>query len=88
MADELIKPSVAAKRLGIARSTIYKWIAEGRIGSVEIPGGITGKPTVRIPRTDLEKFEQQFKHRPAAARDVQSDDIRTRGHAALIPQRA
>jgi excisionase family DNA binding protein len=82
MAEELIKPSVAAKRLGIARATIYKWIAEGRIGSVEIPGGISGKPTVRIPRADLEAFEKSFKHRPAGARDVQSDDIQMSGHAA------
>lgn len=65
--DELIKPSAAAKRLGIARSTIYKWIAEGRIGSVWLPGG-----TVRIPRSDLEAFERTFEHRPA---DTQKPDL-------------
>lgn len=64
MKDEYIKPSVAAKRLGIARSTIYKWISEGRIGSVEFPGG-----TVRIPRADLEAFEREFKRRAAGQPD-------------------
>jgi excisionase family DNA binding protein len=64
MTEELIRPSVAAKRLGIARSTIYKWIGEGRIGSVELPGGM-----VRIPRADLEAFERQFKRRAAEGLD-------------------
>ena len=78
MTEELIKPSVAAKRLGIARSTIYKWIAERRIGSVELPGG-----TVRIPRAELEKFERQFTRRPAGGDDVQSGGIRTSRTAAV-----
>jgi len=81
MVEDLIRPSVAAKRLGIARSTIYKWITEGRIGSVEIPGGLNGKPTVRISRADLEAFERQFKHRPAGQSDVQSEHIGTPSYA-------
>lgn len=68
MSEEYIKPSVAAKRLGIARSTIYKWISEGRIGSVEFPGG-----TVRIPRADFEAFEREFKRRPASGVDSAGD---------------
>ena len=82
MTEELLRPSYVAKRLGIARSTIYKWISEGRIGSVELPGG-----SVRIPRADLEAFEREFKHRPggidsAGRGEVQSKDIRNPGYAA------
>lgn len=84
MAEELIKPSVAAKRLGIARSTIYKWIDEGRIGSVEIPGKPGERPTVRIPRSELDKFERQFKHRPAGHEGYTSDEIRTPGLVAAV----
>jgi excisionase family DNA binding protein len=84
MTEELIKPSVAAKRLGIARSTIYKWIEERRIGSVEIPGKPGERPTVRIPRSELEKFERQFTRRPAGGDDVQSGGIRT-SRAAAVP---
>jgi excisionase family DNA binding protein len=84
MTEELIKPSVAAKRLGIARSTIYKWIDERRIGSVEIPGKPGERPTVRIPRAELEKFERQFTRRPAGGDDVKSEGIRTPGLVAAL----
>ena len=54
MQGEYLKPSDVAKRLGVSRQAVYKWIKEGRLKAVRF--GI-GK-AVRIPRAALEEFER------------------------------
>lgn len=53
MDDEYIKPSDVAKRLGVTRGAVYKWIREGKLRAVRF-----GTRAVRIPRTALEEFER------------------------------
>jgi len=64
MQEEYLKPGDVAKRLGVSRQAVYKWIKEGRLKAVRF--GI-GK-AVRIPRAALEEFE-----RNAAGRDGQGE---------------
>ena len=54
-----IKPTDAAKRLGVTRQAIYKWITEGRLEGVRF--GIRG--ALRIPADSLERFEREARDR-------------------------
>lgn len=57
--QQYIKPSDAAKRLGVTRQAIYKWINEGRLEGVRF--GIRG--AVRIPAASLERFERDARNK-------------------------
>lgn len=52
--QEYIKPKDAAKRLGVSRAAIYKWITEGKLKAVRF-----GANAVRIHRSELEAFERR-----------------------------
>jgi excisionase family DNA binding protein len=52
--EEYIRPSAVAKRLGVTRGAVYKWIREGKLKSVRF-----GDNAVRIKRSDLEEFERR-----------------------------
>jgi excisionase family DNA binding protein len=52
--EEYVKPSDVAKRLGVTRGAVYKWIREGKLRSVRF-----GDNAVRIPRSALEEFERR-----------------------------
>lgn len=56
--DELnsVGVSAAARVLGVSRETIYNWADEGRIRlhSMTEKHGRTGKPALRVMRSDLE----------------------------------
>jgi excisionase family DNA binding protein len=52
--EEYIRPSAVAKRLGVTRGAVYKWIREGKLKSVRF-----GENAVRIKRSDLEEFERR-----------------------------
>lgn len=54
MTEEYIKPSEIAKRFGVTRGAVYKWIREGRLPSVRF-----GENAVRVPRSAVEEFERQ-----------------------------
>ncbi len=49
-ADQLLRPSDAAKMLGISRGTLYNWTYQGRIPAVRL-----GR-TLRFSRVALEQF--------------------------------
>lgn len=51
---DYIKPSDVAKRLGVTRGAVYKWIREGKLKAVKF-----GENAVRIPRAELEAFERR-----------------------------
>lgn len=76
--EEYIKPSDVAKRLGVTRGAVYKWIREGKLRAVRF-----GDNAVRVPRSALEEFE-----RKAAEAETQynPEDTRSPGLApALVP---
>lgn len=52
--EEYVKPSDIAKRLGVTRGAVYKWIREGKLEAVRF-----GENAVRVPRSSLEAFERQ-----------------------------
>jgi excisionase family DNA binding protein len=51
---EYLKPRDIAKKLGVTRGAVYKWIREGKLKSVRF-----GPNAVRIRREDLEEFERR-----------------------------
>lgn len=55
---ELVSPKVAARRLGVARGTVLRWIREGRI-----PAFRCGQRYIRLswPQT-LEALEREAAH--------------------------
>jgi len=48
--NELLTPKEAAKVLGIARCSIYRWIKNGWIVGITLPNG-----TIRIPKAVVER---------------------------------
>ncbi len=54
MNGDYIKPSEIAKRLGVTRGAVYKWIREGKLKAVRF-----GDNAVRVPRAELEAFERR-----------------------------
>ena len=49
--DELLTPKVAAKVLGIARCSVYRWLKNGWIIGITLPNG-----TIRIPKAVVERI--------------------------------
>ena len=54
MNGDYLKPSEIAKRLGVTRGAVYKWIREGKLKAVRF-----GDNAVRVPRAELEEFERR-----------------------------
>ncbi len=50
MDDQALKPSEVAKRLGVSRSTIYRWFWEGILSGFKVREGI-----IRIWESSVEK---------------------------------
>jgi excisionase family DNA binding protein len=63
--DELnsVGVSAAARVLGVSRETIYNWADEGKIRLHPMPEkrGRTGKPALRVMRSDLERLIRRSK---------------------------
>lgn len=49
--NELIRPNIAARMLGMSRSTIYRWFWEGRLGGIKLAGG-----PIRILKSSVEEL--------------------------------
>ena len=47
--DELLSVAQLARELGVHRATVGRWIAEGRLEHLRLPGG-----RLRVPRRALE----------------------------------
>ena len=60
---ELIKPSDAARMLGISYPTLKQWIYSGKVHSVRTPGGHH-----RVPRAELDKFLHRAGEKPGPER--------------------
>ena len=65
--DELLTPEDVAKRLRLARGTVYNMISSGRLPAFRI-----NRRCVRIPRRALLAWLEEFRQRPfdPAATDV------------------
>jgi len=50
---DLVTPDEAASELGIHRTTLYRWIATGKIASVRI-----GKATL-IPKSEIKRAREK-----------------------------
>ena len=50
--EEYVKPSEVARRLGVSRQAIYKWLDEGKLR-----GARFGR-SVRVLRASVEEFER------------------------------
>jgi len=60
---ELIKPSDAARMLGISYPTIKQWIYQGKLRTVRTPGGHH-----RVPRAELDKYLHRAGEKPGPGR--------------------
>jgi molybdopterin-binding protein len=60
---ELIKPSDAARMLGISYPTLKQWIYKDKVRTVRTPGGHH-----RIPREELDKFLHRAGEKPGPER--------------------
>ena len=49
--SDLLRVSEAAKELGVATETIYRWGADGKIQFVILPGG-----SKRVKRSDVQRI--------------------------------
>ena len=49
--DELLTPKEAARMLGMARCSIYRWIKNGWLPGIALPNG-----TIRIPKAIVERM--------------------------------
>lgn len=58
---ELLTVVEAARELRVSRDTVYRWIREGRIGSVKLASG-----TVRIGRSHIRSFARDRVASPKA----------------------
>jgi len=61
--SELIKPSDAARLLGISYPTLKQWIYHGKVRTVRTPGGHH-----RLPRTELDKYLHRAGEKPGPGR--------------------
>jgi excisionase family DNA binding protein len=52
--DDLIRPGIAARRLGVTRETIRRWMAKGAIAYVEV--GPFKRKRLRV--SDVEQYRQ------------------------------
>jgi len=58
---ELLKPTVAASRLGVSYATVKQWIYSGKIESVRTPGG-----HYRIPTDEIDRMTRPGRREAAA----------------------
>jgi excisionase family DNA binding protein len=59
MESEWLSTGEVAKRLGVARSTVSRWISLEQIRYVRLPSG-----HYRIPRTEVEKLLREVREEP------------------------
>jgi molybdopterin-binding protein len=60
---ELLKPSDAARILGISYPTVKQWIYHGKLRTVRTPGGHH-----RVPRAELDKYLHRAGEKPGPGR--------------------
>ena len=74
---ELLRPSEAAKELGVSYPTLKQWIYRGRLQSVTTPGGHH-----RIPRREIDRISREGARGPSQKRK-RGDGARISGRNKL-----
>ena len=74
---ELLRPSEAAKELGVSYPTLKQWIYRGRLQSVTTPGGHH-----RIPRAEIDRISRKGARGPSQKRK-RGDGARISGRNKL-----
>ena len=74
---ELLRPSEAAKELGVSYPTLKQWIYRGRLQSVTTPGGHH-----RIPRREIDRISREGARGPSQKRK-RGDGTRISGRNKL-----
>lgn len=69
--EDVIRPSDLAQKLKVSRSTIYRLIAEGKIGSLNI----LGSDTVRIPVTEVRRLYKEAYERMAVPTELSNMEL-------------
>lgn len=66
----LMTGSEVAKELKISRALAYRWMQQGLLPTVRVPGG----RTVRVPRHALLDWVRSQTHQPVTAPDPSEED--------------
>lgn len=72
MSDRVLRPSEAAKRLGVSRSTVYRWFWENKLLGTKM--GEKNSAPVRIFESSVRARERYFADKPMA--EITSADAR------------
>src|SRR5438067_1198934 len=56
MGERLLTVRVAAERVSVGETTLRRWITDGRMPTVSIPGRVVGVSERRIRQSDLDTF--------------------------------
>lgn len=66
----LLSITDAAQRLSCSRETVGRWIADGRLPTVELPSTTGGQPLCRIRQADLAALGSTTRRRSDAHKEV------------------
>lgn len=69
--EDVVKPSDLAKKLKVSRSTIYRFVAEGKIKALNI----LGSDTVRIPITEVRRLYREAYERMAVPTELTDREL-------------
>lgn len=56
MSAQLLTVPETAERLSVGRATVYRYVADGLLDRVEMPGRVKGKCDMRIPEESVDRF--------------------------------
>lgn len=54
--ERLLSVAQVAERTGASVSTVRRWIADGVLPTVSVPGRVAGKESVRVRQSDLDRW--------------------------------
>jgi hypothetical protein len=72
--ERLLRKKVAADRAGVGVTTLDRWLAEGLLPAVSVPGRVPGHTERRIRQADLDDFIRRL-----AGNRRATDNTRSRG---------
>jgi excisionase family DNA binding protein len=66
MSDQLLTIAQVAEQLSVGRTTVYRYIAEGLLGRVAMPGRVKGKHDIRVRQSVVDRFIDAHTVKPKA----------------------
>jgi hypothetical protein len=93
--DELLTAAEAARRLGMARTTLYQWLAESNAGQLLIQGqpvtidylqsGPRGQGAIRIEAGEVQRLRELLRVRPKSVPPRRRPIARTTYPGITVP---